>query len=67
MDKALMDFVHLIRSSKTGIEYRSAILEAERFDIIRGKDFVRWIQANMDKVPHQISKGRFGSVLILFT
>jgi hypothetical protein len=54
LDKVMEEVVGSLRSSKTGPEARSAVLEGERFDIIRGKDFVRWVQANMEmleKIP----------------
>ena len=54
LDKAFEELVGTLRNSKTGPEARSAVLEGERFDIIRGKDFVRWVQANMEmleKIP----------------
>lgn len=54
LDKNLEELVSTLRSSKTGPEARSAVLEGERFDIIRGKDFVRWVRAHMDtleKIP----------------
>jgi hypothetical protein len=50
LDKAFEELVGTLRNSKTGPEARSAVLEGERFDIIRGKDFVRWIKANMDSL-----------------
>lgn len=60
LEKALEELVGTLRSSKTGPEARSAVLEGERFDIIRGKDFVRWVRANMDtleKIP--LVRGRW--------
>lgn len=47
MDRPLLDVVNIIRAGgKKGVEYRSAVLERERFDLIRGKDLVRWVLAN---------------------
>ena len=60
LDKTLEEVVGNLRSSKTGPEARSAVIDGERFDIIRGKDFVRWVRANMDsleKIP--LVKGRW--------
>jgi len=52
LDKTLEELVGNLRNSKTGPEARSAVLEGERFDIIRGKDFVRWVQANMEALQN---------------
>lgn len=58
-DKALLDLVSTLRSSKTGVEARSAVLEGyERYDIIRGKDFIRWVQANMDRIDLPMIRGK---------
>lgn len=60
LDKTLEELVGTLRSSKTGPEARSAVLEGERFDIIRGKDFVRWVRGNMEALENiPLSRGRY--------
>lgn len=46
-----------MRRPKKGIEARSAVLESERYDIVRGKDFVRWVRANLETVEVFTTKG----------
>lgn len=46
-----------MRRPKKGIEARSAVLESERYDIVRGKDFVRWVRANLETVELFTTKG----------
>jgi hypothetical protein len=43
-----MLFAESLRS-KGGVENRAGVLDAERFDLFRGKDFVRWVKANPSK------------------
>ena len=70
MRKSIADFIYamqmtqveelaqIIRSGKLAIPSRSAILESsERYDLIRGKDFVRWFQAHMDIVTLPLVRG----------
>jgi hypothetical protein len=69
LDKTFEELVGTLRNSKTGPEARSAVLEGERFDIIRGKDFVRWVRANMDtleKIPLVRGTWIAGSLLLCF-
>lgn len=56
-DQPLKEFADLLRT-KDGVEGRSAVLDQERVEIIRGKDLVRYIAANQDKVTLPIAKGR---------
>lgn len=44
----LMLFAEALRS-KGGVENRAGVLDAERFDLFRGKDLVRWVKANPSK------------------
>ena len=53
----VISFVNELRAHKTGVEARSAVLEGNRFDIFRGKDFVRWVRANIDTIDLQVIKG----------
>ena len=58
-DKALLDFAKTLRSGKNGVENRSAVLDGyERYDIFRGKDFVRWVHANIDKIDLPMIRGK---------
>lgn len=51
-------FADLVRGSN-GIESRSAVLQTDRFDLIRGKDFARWCREHSDLLveSHMVSKG----------
>ena len=54
----MKDLLLAMRGHKNGIEARSAILEGqERVDIIRGKDFVRWVRAHFDTINLAMVKG----------
>lgn len=55
--KNLEELAILMRRPKKGIEARSAVLESERYDIVRGKDFVRWVRANLETVELFTTKG----------
>lgn len=46
-----LNFADTLRGKK-GIQARSAVLvdSSERVDIIRGKDFARWIKSNADTI-----------------
>jgi hypothetical protein len=59
MDKGLESVVLTLRTRSTGVEARSAVLEGDRYDIIRGKDFVRWVRANMDQIDISILRSKF--------
>jgi hypothetical protein len=56
--KSLDDIAALMRHPRKGIESRSAILESERFDVIRGKDFVRWLQKHPETLDFLSQKRR---------
>lgn len=51
-------FADLLRG-KNGVESRSAVLQTDRFDLIRGKDFARWCREHPELVADSklVSKG----------
>ena len=56
----LIDLADLLRRPKgVGVEARSAVLDGKaRYDIVRGKDLVRWMQANHDTVNMPFVRAR---------
>ena len=52
----IREFSDLLRG-KHGIESRSAVIESERVEIIRGKDFARWIKAHPEHITLRIARG----------
>jgi hypothetical protein len=68
LDKKLEELIGTLRNSKTGPEARSAVLEGERFDIIRGKDFVRWVRANMDALENiPLARGMYFLCTVIYS
>jgi hypothetical protein len=51
-------FADLLRG-KNGVESRSAVLQTDRLDLIRGKDFARWCREHPELVASSklVSKG----------
>lgn len=48
-------FAEILRG-KNGIESRSAVLQTDRLDLFRGKDFARWCRDNPEAVPNVVSR-----------
>ena len=43
--------------TKAGIPWRTAVMGEQRFEFVRGKDFVRFFEKNEDKLQPYVSKG----------
>jgi len=54
-------FAEILRG-KNGIESRSAVLQTDRLDLFRGKDFARWCRDNPEAVPNVVSRKDSSSV-----
>lgn len=48
---------------KSGIPWRTAVMGEQRFEFIRGKDFVRYFVAHEDKMQPFAPKGRLPCVM----